>query len=130
MKKQAQTAPLLGASSLLAIFGILCLTVFALLSLTSVTASTRLSESSLSAVTAYYEADAQAEATFARLRNGELPQGVKTEGDLYRYEVPITQSRSLFVELRRNADTWTVLRWQEVAQPLQIDDTIPVWDGK
>ncbi len=130
MKKETQSAPLLGGSSLLAIFGVLCLTVFALLSLTSVTARQRLSDSALTAVTAYYEADTQAEMIFARLRNGELPEEVTKEEDIYRYECPITENRRLFVELKRNGETWTVLRWQEVAQPLAIDDTMPVWDGK
>ena len=130
MKEKTQGAPLLGGSSLLAIFGVLCLTVFALLSLTTVTASARLSDSAAASVTAYYEADTQAERIFARLRNGEAPGEVTREGSIYRYECPITATRSIFVELEKTGDTWTVLRWQEVAQALQLDDSMPVWNGK
>lgn len=130
MKREFQSAPLLGGSSLLTIFGVLCLTVFALLSLTTVTARARLSESALSAVTAYYAADAQAEEIFARLRNGETVAQVEREGNVYRYECPITPTRSLFVEVEKEENNWRVCRWQEVSQPLKLDDSMPVWDGK
>lgn len=130
MKKQNQTAPLLGGSSLLTIFAVLCLTVLAMLSITAVTARQRLSERALASVTAYYAADAQAETVFARLRSGERPEGVEQEGDHYRYQCPITENRSLFVELRKEGTAWQVLRWQEVAQPLALDDSMPVWKGK
>lgn len=130
MKKETQSAPLLGGSSLITIFGVLCLTVFALLSLTTVTARARLSDSALASVTAYYAADTQAEVLFARLRNGELPPEVTKEENRYFYECPITATRRIFVELEKEGDTWIVLRWQEVAQPLELDDDLPVWDGK
>ena len=61
--------PAVGGSSLLVIFSVLCLTVFALLSLSTVQASGRLSSTSAQAVAAYYQADSQAEAILARLRH-------------------------------------------------------------
>ncbi len=130
MKRQSGSPPLLGGSSLLVIFGVLCLTVFALLSLTTVTARQRLSDSALASVTAYYQADTQAEIVFAQLRSGAVPEGVTQEENRYRYECPITNTRSLFVELEHQGETWRILRWQKVAQPLELDDNLPVWDGK
>lgn len=130
MKKTSGIPPLLGGSSLLTIFAVLCLTVFALLSVTTVTARQRLSENALASVIAYYEADTQAELVFARLRNGEHPAGVTRDGAVFRYACPISHNRSLQVELKKEEKGWTVLRWQEVTQPLVIDDSLPVWDGK
>lgn len=130
MKKEGNSLSLLGGSSLLTIFSVLCLTVLALLSLTSVTARQRLSDSAISSVEAYYAADTQAEVIFARLRNGETVEGVEREKEIYRYQCPISENRTLFVTLEKDGDTWQVLRWQEVANPLQIDDNLPVWDGK
>ncbi len=128
--REKQKAPVLGGSSLLAIFGVLCLTVFALLSLTTVAARQRLSESALHAVTAYYEADTRGELIFAELRKGLLPEGVEQVGNRYRYECPITESRRLCIEVENQGGSWRVLRWQEVADPLEIDDSMPVWQGK
>ena len=71
--KKRFSPPVVGGSSLLVIFAVLCLTVFALLSLSTVRADVRLSEASAQAVSGYYQADCQAEAILARLRSGELP---------------------------------------------------------
>ena len=79
--KKRFSPPVVGGSSLLVIFAVLCLTVFALLSLSTVRADVRLSEASAQAVSGYYQADCQAEAILARLRSGELPPGVTAEGD-------------------------------------------------
>lgn len=49
--------PTVGGSSLLVIFAVLCLTVFALLSLSTVQADGRLSQTSAEAAQAYYAAD-------------------------------------------------------------------------
>lgn len=66
-------APVVGGSSLLVIFAVLCLTVFAVLSLTQAQADRRLAQSSWSAVTGYYRADCQAQEILSRLRAGEAP---------------------------------------------------------
>ena len=54
-------------------FAVLCLTVFAVLSLTTVQADARLAEASARAVEEYYAADCAAQEILARLRNGETP---------------------------------------------------------
>lgn len=56
------TPPAVGGSSLLVIFAVLCLTIFALLGLGTVQADQRLSDASAEAVYGYYAADCQAEA--------------------------------------------------------------------
>ena len=70
--------PVMGVSSLLIIFSVLCLTVFAILSVSTASAGSRLSEKAAQSVTDYYAADSRAEKTIAALRSGEIPEGVKS----------------------------------------------------
>lgn len=129
-KKERFSPPAVGGASLLAVFAVLALTVFALLSLTTVRAEQRLADASVQAVAAYYEADAEAEAIFARLRNGEPCENVRQEGGIYSYSCAISDHQHLRVELACGDGVWTVLRWQAVAsaEPL-TEETLPVWEG-
>ena len=132
MKKRERDIqpPAVGSSSLLVAFALLCLTVFALLSLSTVQAEKRLSQSSAQAVESYYRADCQAEEIFARLRSGELPKEVTLSQGVYRYSLPMGENLTLQVELTRAGDTWTVLRWQTMAPETELDDGLPVWNGQ
>lgn len=62
-----------GGSSVLAVFVVLCLTTFGVLSLVSARADLRLSQRSAEQVTRYYEADARGQFLLSRL--GELTGG-------------------------------------------------------
>ena len=74
-RKQAELSPPpVGGASLLVVFAVLCLTVFALLSLSTVRANGRLSEASAQAVADYYAADCAAQEILARLRAGAHTQ--------------------------------------------------------
>jgi len=123
--------PLVGGSSLLVIFAVLCLTIFALLGLSTVQADGRLADAAVEAVTDYYAADCQAEEIFVRLRSGETPAGVITAEDgLFSYSCPISDTQSLQVELREADGRWTVLRWQAVYTADWDPDTmLELWDG-
>ena len=131
MNKQEHkmAVPVIGASSLLVIFAVLCMTVFALLGLSTVRADQRLSDVRTEAVSAYYRADCLAEEILARLRNGEpYPEYVLTEDGIFRYACPISSSQELLVEVRGH--DWKVLRWQAVSTVhWKADDSITVWDG-
>lgn len=128
-KEHRMSAPLTGGSSLLVIFAVLCLTVFALLSLSTVQAQKRMADASVQAVSAYYDADLEAQEIFARLRSGETVSGVQVAGSVYRYSCPVTENQLLKVELKREETAWTVCLWQVVAQSQPISDTLAVWDG-
>ncbi len=130
MDKRASTGTV-GASSLLVIFAVLCLTVFALLSLSTVQADKRLSDAAADAVLAYYEADCEAERIFARLRAGELPDEVAVRDDTYYYYTcPVSETQALEVELSCSGGSWTVLHWQTVSTAQwEADDSIEIWDG-
>ena len=134
MDEKRFSAPVVGGSSLLVIFAVLCLTVFALLGLSTVQAGGRLSEASAEAVSAYYAADCRAEAILARLRAGELPEGVEEtvtpEGRTCAYTCPISDTQTLAVEVRLEGTDYTVLRWQAVSTAdWAADETLDLWDG-
>ena len=128
--KSRSLLPVVGGSSLLVIFAVLCLTVFALLGLSTVQAGGRLSRARAEAVAEYYQADCNAEEIFARLRRGEVPAGVTQRDGVYCYSCPISETQQLRVELSKRGEEWTVLRWQAESTALwESDDTLHVWDG-
>ena len=129
MKKERMAIPAIGGSSLLVIFAVLCLTVFALLSLSTAQAEKRLSDAAAEAVTDYYGADLQAQEIFARLRAGETVDGVRKDGNQYSYHCLISEHQTLEVILEKEEDTWRVCRWQVRASAEPISQVLPVWNG-
>ena len=129
-KRRRFSSPVVGGITLLVTFAVLCLTVFAVLSVGTVRADGRLSDASARAVQAYYEADAYAELIFARIRAGETPEGVEMADGLCRYACRISDTQVLCVTLRQDTEGWSVLQWQAVSTvEWQGDDSLPVWDG-
>ena len=130
-KRRRTRFPVVGACSLLVTFAVLCFTVFALLSVSTVQADRRLSDASARAVSDYYEADLQAERIFAKLRSGEIPAGVRVEEGICRYACTISDTQILQVAVQHGSDGWRVLQWQAVSvTEWQGDDSLPVWDGE
>lgn len=129
-EKRRFSFPAVGGSSLLVIFAVLALTIFALLSLSTVQADGRLGEQSVRAVAGYYEADCQAEEILARLRQGERPEGVELRGGIYCYSCPISPTQALEVEVRLDGTGYIIERWQVVSTvQWQPEDSLSVWDG-
>lgn len=126
-----EAPPAVGGSSLLVIFAVLCLTIFALLSLSTVQADWRMASASSEAVKNYYEADTAAEQILALLRQGSIPiEGVGKEGDVYRYQCEVSDVQALYVEVRITEETYEVLRWQLVSTTQwEADDSLSLWDG-
>lgn len=130
-KKKGISIPAVGAGSLLTAFAVLCLSVFAMLSLSAIQAESRLAAASAQAVSDYYTADFQAEQIFARLRLGELPEEVQQKGTLYTYQCPISEEQYLLVILEKRDFSWQVLCWQAVArEDTGETDSLPVWQGE
>ena len=135
-EKRKFSPPAVGGSSLLVIFAVLCLTIFALLSLSTVQADGRLSDAAAEAVTGYYAADAQAEAILAQLRSGTVPEGVEVTGSgilTANYACPISDTQALQVRVVFNGplgDDYEILRWQAVSTAgWEADDGLNVWSG-
>lgn len=130
-KKESFAPPALGGSSLLVVFAVLALTVFALLSLSTVRADVRLGDAAAKAVSDYYTADAQAQEILAQLRMGDMPEGVTVEGDTVTYRCPISDTQALAVELRQTDGVYEILRWQAVSTTeWQESDNTVYWDGE
>ncbi len=117
MNNKRQSTPIIGGTSLITVFAVLCLVVFTLLTLSTVTASRRLAAASHDAVSAYYSADCEAEAIFAKLRGGAVvPEEVTVNGNYYSYQCPISDTQYLSVELSYIDGSWNVIRWCTIAQ--------------
>lgn len=129
-KERSFSPPTIGGSSLLVIFAVLCLTVFALLSLSTVQSDGRLSDKTLEATAGYYEADARAEEILSSLRCGFVPDGVKQDGNKYSYSIAVTDSQALEVDVMVNGSDYTILRWQTVSTAdWEADESLSVWLG-
>ena len=134
-----------GASSLLVIFSVLCLTVFALLSLSTVSANHRITEKNTQALQAYYQAEEEANRTLAQLRDGKVPAGVTVgsaevfegmaEQPVFEYSCRISDTQSLMVTVWINSveenGEYKILRWQEVSTfDWENDEHLPVYTGE
>jgi len=127
-RREAHAA--IGGSSLLTIFAVLCLTVFAVLTLATASAGVRLSDSTAAAVEAYYAADCAAEEILARLRAGECPEGVTEKNGIFYYCCPISDTQTLMVEAAVKAEEYQILRWQAVpSAQWEAEEQLRVWDG-
>ena len=133
MDKQQQgfQAPMVGGSSLLVIFAVLCLTVFALLAISTVQADKRLADASINAVSEYYEADCKAEKILAGLRRGEIPEDVHYENGVYRFTVHTSDTQRLLAEVSADGNGgWDVLCWRTVSTTQSnAEELITVWSG-
>lgn len=128
-KREKISIPAVGGSSLLVIFAVLCMTVFALLSLSTAQAEKRVADAAAQAVTEYYAADLQAQEIFARLKAGQSVGGVQKEENRFFYSCHISEHQLLAVELEYADGNWTVLRWQVVASVGTENGILPVWNG-
>ena len=128
-----EALPAVGGSSLLVIFAVLCLTIFALLGLSTVQADRRMAEASRNAVQRYYEADTEAERVLASLRQGKIPmEGVEKNknGDIYSYQCQVSDVQAIEVEVEITEDSYRILRWQLVSTTeWESDDSLDVWTG-
>ena len=130
-QKERVKLPAVGGSSLLVIFTVLCLTVFALLGLGTVQAGERLTDASADSVAAYYAADLQAETILARLRGGETVEDVVWDGDCCSYHVSVSERQVLAVTVRLTEQDYEIIRWQTVTTDAwEADDSIELWDGE
>lgn len=136
-KREVFSPPAVGGISLLVAFAVLCLTVFALLSLTTVQADGRLADASAKAVEDYYAADCAAQEVLARLRNGETPVEVTSHledswhtGTRYTYAVPISDTQELDVEVVLDGEDYEILRWQaQYTGEWETVEDLDLWDG-
>ena len=119
-----------GGSSILTIFGVLMLIVFALLSLSTARADRNLADRTWQAKEAYYKADREAEEILGRLRAGEVPEGVTKKGKQYSYECSIDDNQQLQVVVEISGNDYQIKQWKKVyTGDWQGDNSIEVFGG-
>ena len=129
-EKERFSMPTTGGISLLVVFAVLCLTVFALMSLSTVQVDKRMSDASLQAVSDYYAAECEAWRILALLLEGEVPEGVTQEDGIYAYICPISETQNLKVEVSLDGKHYTILRWQAVSEREESGtESMGLWDG-
>ena len=129
-KKNASPIPMTGGSFILVIFAVLCMTVFALLSLNTALADKRLKDASLRGTEAYYAADCRAEEIFADIRLGKIPEEVKGENGVYSYSCYVSETQWLEVEIAKEEEGFRVLKWQTVTFAEYEEKGPELWDGE
>lgn len=130
----------LGGASLILIFSVLCLAVFAVLALASANREQKLTDKLKTSTAAYYEADGKAVKIKAKLKaalsDGKLPDmvdgvTVTVSGDRLAYACPIDDRRALAVILARDGDTLRTLQWCETdVADWTPQQAVDVWKGE
>ena len=122
--KQNTSRNFIGITSIIFIFIVLCLSVFALLSVNSARQSLASVQRSADAVTRYYAADSSAQLWIHQVK-AEGPAGE----DVLEREFPISDSQTLRVAL--DGATFEILSYQVGNnEVLEIDDSLQVWQGE
>lgn len=112
----------IGVISVLTVLLVLCLSLFAALTLTSAKADLSLSQRNAQQVTAYYEADAQAVALYEAFLSSDDAELETT--------IAMTEHQSLYLWLQRESDGSVVIRaWRTVPTETESDDHLPVYGG-
>ena len=131
-----------GTISLIMIFSVLCLTIFAMLTLSTSNAEKTLSERSSTFVRGYYEADAVATSIRAQLldsvQTGFFPGNINgveiyyehgDEATYVSYSCRITDVSDLFIRLMIEEATDVVLEWRAgYSGDWESDDSLNLWD--
>jgi hypothetical protein len=126
-----------GGASIVMVFSVLCLTIFAVLSLVTARSAWALSTRAAGAVTDYYAADSLAVQIYDELGASDtVPESVlgvtvdRVSEDCLRYMVPIDENQALCVLLRRGGESLSILEWSvRNAGEWNPLDRILVWDG-
>lgn len=133
MSKKEKGITLTGGSSLLVIFAVLCLTVFALLTLSTVKADLRLADAAVQSVEDYYRADCEAEEVLARFREGIVSEhvtiaGHTADGICYTYGCPVSDTQELRVVVEITEEDYQILQWKVVSTTeWSPEEYIEVW---
>jgi len=127
-----------GAVSLVMIFCVLCLSVFAVLTLSTAMNEKRLSDLAAQRAAEYFEADCRAAEIVSELSMGKTPTEdveityTDLDGDtLVEFSLPAGGDRTLMVQaILDGRGGCRILCWKtSYAGSWEIDNTIEIWDG-
>lgn len=131
-----------GSASIVLIFAVLCLTVFAVISLASAISDSAMVDVEADLIRSYYEADTLAESILAELRGTDtLPETVRgveilsgwdweTDADTVSFVCPISEKKELYVELAGGGGSYDILSWRmRDIGGWENDDSLDLWPG-
>lgn len=133
-----------GGATLLMIFAVLCLVIFAVLALLHAKSGEELALRASGAVEEYYAADSRAEEVCAELlaclEAGEFPQKIggtpvagtaEGEAACFTYRVEVNERQAIEAVLRWDGEELSRLSWKLVPSgPWVPEDTLSVWSGE
>ena len=111
----------IGLSTLMMVFTVLCLTIFATLSFLQANRNLKETDLIVNSSVKYYDADYKASVIYKDLLDNLdnldylNENNIEVEGNTYSYSVKINATSSLDVKLEYNDGLFTILSWQEVA---------------
>lgn len=144
---------MVGGASILTVFAVLCLAVFALLTLLRAESDLRLSRKTAEATEAYYQADSQGEKRLAALlptfqqslgkTQGERDEAMEAaakqqEGDYDRqseeitFRIPVSTGQFLTVVVKATDRNpyYEIVTWKEENRSeYDPQQSLPIWDG-
>lgn len=131
----------IGSASIIMVFSVLCLTVFAVLSLITANSEYKLAVKSTDVIRNYYAADTAAteklavisEASDAQSKAEEL--GIDCENDggalLLSFEEKVTDTQALSVKVTYGAGAFSVNEWKLIStDEWDADAGFDLWDGE
>ena len=101
----------IGLPTLMMIFTVLCMTVFACITYLQATYNEKESRKIVEASQEYYEAEFQASTLYEKIAQNDIEH----DGDIYRYSVKINETKRLQVTLEL-AEELKILQWQQISQ--------------
>ena len=132
----------IGSASVVLVFAVLCLTVFALISYTAAGNDKALTDAEARLVKEYYEADTLAELVLAELIAADtIPDSVRGveitarwDGDMLvetaEFSCVVSDGRELYVKVAFYGDSYDILNWRmRHTGEWRPNDDLPVWLG-
>lgn len=126
-----------GSASIVLVFAVLCLTIFALITFTSAQNDMALVQAEKQLVTGYYLADTRAEYIVYGLSvGGEVDVEINREWDddiganVASFSCPISDKQELYVQVALYEHDYDILSWRmRGTGAWEADDSILVWPG-
>jgi hypothetical protein len=133
----------IGSASIILVFAVLCLTIFAIISYSSALSDRALVDVEARLVKRYYEADILANLIFADILQAEyVPDTIRgveitSEWDwdlwleLVSFTLEISDKREMYVVLAVHDDTIDILTWRmrDIGGMWESDETLNIFDG-
>lgn len=146
-KQQTRHGFSIGSASVMLIFIVMTLAVFAVLSLVTASNEAQAARTNAENNKAYYSAETKAYKTLADIKaavadllsEDMLAEAVEpfgasctqnAQGSIITFETEIDPHRKLQSILKYQNGELTVIGWKTVGEAAEYDDTISIWDGE